>query len=307
MPTKQIGNACITINNTHQLPPNVDTTNVIYYIFGKEIAPTTGTRHLQGYVEFRKLMTYTQIKRALKNNSIHIEGRRGTQEQAIAYCKKEDPEPFIYGEPKKNGRPKGSKTTQINEELSEVVDMLNAGDSVQEIMVKEPAFYYRYKSYIEDYDHNIKDKQQKEELSNWAETVVLNPRQRELIDAIENQNDRQITWIFDPIGNTGKSFWSKYMIVKYKAIRFTNAKTADLAYAYNGEPIVIIDLSRSTRDRVNYGAIEDLKNGMLFSGKYKSKTKIFSRAPKIIILTNVRPNLSAMSRDRWDIRDWSGL
>ena len=305
MPCKQIRNACITINNTHSLPQSIDTTHIQYYIFGKERAPNTGTLHLQGYVEFKKLVSYKGIKKILNNNTIHIEERRGTQEQAINYCRKEDPTPFEFGEPKANGRPKGRKTQQIHDELHEVVDMLKQGHKPHEILLKEYGLYYRYKSFIMDYDHQCRMQQQHAKLLDWATSIFLNEKQQELLQAAQQQNDRQVTWVYDPVGNTGKTVWSKWMIVKHQAIRFENAKTTDLAHAYNGEPIVIFDFSRFVNERVNYGAIESLKNGMIFSGKYQSKSKIFPKGQKIIVLANFLPKTSAMSADRWDIRDWS--
>ena len=215
---KQIRNACITINNTHQMSTNVDTTHIKYYIFGRERAPNAGTLHLQGHVEFTRPMCYTAIKRAFDNDTIHIEQRRGTQDQAINYCRKEDKEPFEFGEPKSNGRPKGRKTLQIHEELQEVIEMVKVGATPEEILEKEPAFYYRYKSVIMDLDHKYKYQKINLENKAWALSLVLNERQKEMLQAVEQQTDRQVTWIFDKDGGSGKSWYSKYMIIMHHAI-----------------------------------------------------------------------------------------
>lgn len=58
-----------------------------YVIWGYETAPTTGTPHLQGYAELRKPMKFTSLKK-LVDEAISWHPRRGTQEQAIEYCKK---------------------------------------------------------------------------------------------------------------------------------------------------------------------------------------------------------------------------
>jgi len=58
-----------------------------YIIIGVEIAPTTGTPHLQAYGELRTRSRVATINRAL-GNRCWIESRRGTQDQAITYCKK---------------------------------------------------------------------------------------------------------------------------------------------------------------------------------------------------------------------------
>ena len=58
-----------------------------YVIIGKEICPTTGTPHLQGYGELERQRRIKSIKKM--NARMHFERRFGTQQQAIAYCKKD--------------------------------------------------------------------------------------------------------------------------------------------------------------------------------------------------------------------------
>lgn len=76
----------------------------------------SGTYHFQIYVEFTKQLTLSRIKELFDSNSIHVEPRRGTQKQAIAYCCKPDnyrglsyPDdtrvegPWFFGEAKQQG------------------------------------------------------------------------------------------------------------------------------------------------------------------------------------------------------------
>lgn len=58
-----------------------------YVVVGREIAPGTGTPHLQVYGELRTRSRMVTINRAL-GGRCHIESRRGTQSQAADYCKK---------------------------------------------------------------------------------------------------------------------------------------------------------------------------------------------------------------------------
>lgn len=60
-----------------------------YIVFGREVCPTTGRRHLQGYVEFENAKTMSAVKRCLGSDRMHLESRRGAQDQAIDYCKKD--------------------------------------------------------------------------------------------------------------------------------------------------------------------------------------------------------------------------
>lgn len=61
------------------------------YIFGKEIAPKTGTKHLQGYVEFKNQKTIITIKNNCKSLfKAHFEPAKGSLEHNYNYCSKEN-------------------------------------------------------------------------------------------------------------------------------------------------------------------------------------------------------------------------
>lgn len=72
-----------------------------YIIIGKETAKTTGTPHLQGYVELLKRTTFSSVIKQIPRG-VHIEPRRGSQKNAIDYSKK-DGDFFEVGEPKRQG------------------------------------------------------------------------------------------------------------------------------------------------------------------------------------------------------------
>lgn len=59
-----------------------------YLVIGREIAPTTQTPHLQCYCELQGQLSINRLKQILGN--VHIEARRGTGQEAAAYCKKEN-------------------------------------------------------------------------------------------------------------------------------------------------------------------------------------------------------------------------
>ncbi|KAK3092099.1 hypothetical protein FSP39_025156 [Pinctada imbricata] len=78
----------------------------------------------------------------------------------------------------------------------------------------------------------------------------------------------------------------------------TNASTADFAYEYQDERIVVFDFVRDKKSKINYGLLEQLKNGMLFSPKYMTKVKRFDPV-RICCFANFYPDFSQMSEDRW--------
>jgi len=79
---------CFTLNNytpedEAELKANTDFT---YIIYGHEVAPTTNTPHLQGYVQFAKQVSPSFVKKI--NKKIHWITANGNVEQNKKYCSK---------------------------------------------------------------------------------------------------------------------------------------------------------------------------------------------------------------------------
>lgn len=93
MTSKRSRNVCYTWNNPTLSPEDWDalarTIPYTYHIFGEENAPTTGTPHYQGYIEFSTPTTWSRIKKRLGTDEIHLEDRKGTAQQAADYCKED--------------------------------------------------------------------------------------------------------------------------------------------------------------------------------------------------------------------------
>lgn len=110
-------NWCFTLNNPTEEErsffSNFQLGDYYNYMVFQEEKGENGTTHFQGYIETREKqrMSWMQIH---FNNRAHFEPRRGTQEEAIAYCKKEDTRveggmSGEFGQPKPKGRPQGSE------------------------------------------------------------------------------------------------------------------------------------------------------------------------------------------------------
>lgn len=79
---------CFTVNNyTADDRAVVESFQDIanYVCYAPEIAPTTGTPHLQGYVDFTRARTLTQVRKL--HGLAHWEPRRGSALQARDYCR----------------------------------------------------------------------------------------------------------------------------------------------------------------------------------------------------------------------------
>lgn len=134
--------------------------------------------------------------------------------------------------------------------------------------------------------------------------ATLRSWQSALVDIIKGPVcPRKVYWCYDLAGNTGKSFMGKYLMAWHDATIFTHGKLSDMAFAYNLERVVVIDLARTQSDKLDhmYQFIENLKNGILFSPKYESGTKCFP-PPHVIVFANFEPDRSKLSEDRWFIK-----
>jgi len=151
---------------------------------------------------------------------------------------------------------------------------------------------------------------------NWAREVYMHARcramfefpsgraydwQQTLIDFFEPEADnRTVHWVYDHKGGNGKSDLTNWLLAHKNAFLVDNGKLADIAYAYDNQPIVVFDLARDTEDYCPYRAMEAFKNGRMFSSKYTSCLKQF-KPPHVIVFANYRPDTSKLSEDRWDI------
>lgn len=123
MPSRQSQNFCFTVNNWNE--NHIDELDDLschaaeYIVAGKEVAPTTQTPHLQGFIRFKEKMTLTRAI-GLIPQGFHVIMCKGNAQQNIAYCTKEDPNPFEWGKkPKTQGsgqKERWSKSRQLARE-----------------------------------------------------------------------------------------------------------------------------------------------------------------------------------------------
>lgn len=63
--------------------------DIKYVVYQREVCPSTGKKHYQGYIEFKKAICLNSVKTLFKCKC-HLERRKGTQKQAIDYCTKDE-------------------------------------------------------------------------------------------------------------------------------------------------------------------------------------------------------------------------
>lgn len=289
-------NILITINNPDDSDLlSLQSDRIQYSIYqvekGKE-----GTVHIQGYVELKQASRLTGIKKLFPR--AHIERRLGTQQQAIEYCSKEDTRiegPFEYG----TKRVSKVKSLSFREYFEKTLKPTPSLD-MDSLFTKDSLNTVVHSSKIKEYIKLEFNRRQRQALRDEFKDAILRPWQEDLISKIEMKDKRKVYFVIDYKGNNGKSWLGKYLMATKHAVVLTNSKSSDIAYCYNGEPIVCFDFARSLEGRINYSIIEQLKNGLIFSPKYKSKAKIFY-PPQVIIFMNFDPDRFALSDDRYEL------
>lgn len=116
-------------------------------------------------------------------------------------------------------------------------------------------------------------------------------------------------WVYEDIGNVGKSFLCKWLALTMDVI-LADGKKNDVFFSIATfmetkkvmPKIILLDIPREYENQINYGAIEQIKNGFIFSGKYESRQLIFS-IPHVIIFSNFSPAYHLLSMDRWNVID----
>lgn len=154
------------------------------------------------------------------------------------------------------------------------------------------------------------DYYKKEKAISFWNNFQPRPFQQKIIDIVNSEPDRRnIYYFYEYEGNTGKTMIAEYLHMFHGAI-ITGGKSSDMKHAIvrwkeivGHMPIcIIVDLARS--DKLNAEsakAIESMKNGLFFSGKYESAMVHSTIKPHIFIFANVPLEKEFFSKDRLQI------
>jgi len=268
-----------------------------------------GKKHIQGYSQFVAKKRLETIKRYFKDTTLHIEQPLGTPEQASNYCKQEKNGKFReyeeYGIINLELGIQGKRT-----DLIELRDLIKSGKRLNQIMMetednKTIHNILQYGKGLRELEYNVRQEKNKEEIKKEFENIVWKPWQKKIIDMLNNITDnRKIKWLYDELGNNGKSFLARYLLLNKDVYYITGGKQQDILFGYDGQPIIIYDLARTYSDNLEhiYTTIENFKNGQYLSTKYETQQRFF-KIPHIIIMANFMPDINKLSSDRWDIED----
>jgi len=122
--SKKFRNWTFTLNNYTDIDMKVlQYMDCRYLVYGKEIAPTTGTRHLQGYVEFKNPRHLSALRKLHGGDRCHWEVAKGDAASNFVYDTK-DQDYYERGTPKAQG---------TRSDIDLAVKLVQEGASLKEI------------------------------------------------------------------------------------------------------------------------------------------------------------------------------
>jgi len=269
-------------------------------VYQEEKCPETGRIHLQFALGFSDPKRGSWMKKNVCDKT-HWTACNGSWDDQVRYCTKEESrvEDGLNGS--WGAAPAPGKRTDLEAVHAMIKD--NAEMSVNDLRkLISDAYPGEYAKYHAGLDRMIVLNRPRPDFA----LPALRPHQQELADLLDvPADDRKIFWVYDPIGNTGKTSLMRHYLTKGKAISLSG-KVADMAHAYDGQKIVFFDLSRTSSETCSYlyDFAEKLKNGVCFSGKYDSHTKQFA-PPHVVFLANFPYPEGVWSADRKKVLQWS--
>lgn len=290
-----------------------------YICYGKEVAPTTGTPHLQGFVIFEKPRTLAGCRKL--HGASDWSPSRTSSDACRKYCSKglqskeeweslkdEGPNYGLDADVTERGNPpvfSGKRS-----DLDAVKEAIEGGASLQDIRKLHSSAFSRHRQWCVEYHNDCS-----------PVPVIpdhpLRPWQKNLEEVLDGPiDDRSIYFIVDEDGNGGKSWFSEWYRQKHPrdTIKVRPGKKADMvaaATSYGFHPrVLILDAPRSKQSRKSgsddvesalmYDFLEEMKDGEILSSKYGSYMWRFKK-PHVVVMTNIEPDMAKLSLDRYRI------
>jgi hypothetical protein len=264
-------------------------------------------------------------------NIAYLDGRKKGQERLTMLSEWFDADPadcplpswkanaFWYssGPIPSDDKPKrGSRT-----DLEAVYEDLKSGMSWSELEETHPVAVIMYQRSLSQMYSQHLQKRELMKLKKQFSTGTLRSWQETVLSKLESQNERQILWSWDTKGGCGKTWLCRLLASVKGYVYLESGPRKDLAYALSVAVEdstvagICVDLTRSfgnsdehlvTRLSPILSLAEAVKNGVVYSGKYNSKTIYFHNA-KVLIVANFAPSVEdrqkLLSLDRWDVME----
>lgn len=289
---------CFTLNNYTDDEYNAihallsDQSTVTFGIVGKETGEN-GTPHLQGFVIFKRTHRFGRV-RAKLGARCHIEQTRGSTDQNRTYCSKDGN--FVeFGTAPVQGR--RSDLESLFDWADEFQQENGRAPNARELATAFPVAFTKFPRIMET-------------IALRSPPVVLEDNALNEWQAVLNQtltqapDDRKITFVVDPAGGKGKSYFQRYMLshCSEKVQLLGVGRRDDIAHTIDiSKSIFFFNVPRDSMQYLSYPILEQLKDRCVFSPKYQSVMKIMCNKCHVVVFSNEQPDMNKMSQDRYNI------
>lgn len=141
----------------------------------------------------------------------------------------------------------------------------------------------------------------------WPESKMPEWQQQMITKFNQPPGDRKMIWIYDPIGNNGKTKFIKYLVYKKDAVGLAYGHSTDvlnLVSKLDNKRIYAWNLTRSKPANLSeldlYSAMESVKDGFFINLKYETK-QVLMNPPHVMVCANHKPRAEQISIDRWEL------
>lgn len=290
-------NWCFTVNNYDEdnlllLRETAKLPCTRYIVFQQETG-TEQTNHIQGYISLKSQQRLNKLKE-LVGDRAHLEVAKGSPEQNRDYCSKT--ETAQAGTLEEYGDLPISKQGKRND-IAELIESVKDGQfNLKRLRDEHPDVCAKYPRFVREI---VQDHQPLPEV----EEHVLHTWQKDLESTLsENPNNRDVIFVVDDIGNSGKTWFAKHYCKSHEDAQYMEpGKKADMAYALETtKRVLFINVTRQQVEHIQYSFIESVKDGLVFSPKYESGMKYLPKM-HVVVLMNQEPDMTLLSKDRYKI------
>jgi hypothetical protein len=257
-----------------------------WFLYGREICPTTGRTHLQGMASSSKsAIRWTDMI----GNPNYWTAKCKDPIASIAYCSKSFKKGGSITE--KGIRPvfELSKRTTIRFRAKDYKDM--SEEQMEEL----------------DGSQYLTAKKVKKEQAKMVKKVAspfpeqFYPWQEKLLKDTAQHTPRRIIFIVDLKGNSGKTVFSGWLGTQPGYDYLSIGKKEDILFSAEiSSHTFLMDVARSEVAYINYALLEKLKDGYWVVGKYEGKRSTGGKK-NLVVLMNSFPDSSKLSEDRYEV------
>lgn len=300
-------NWCFTLFTNEE--PTWDPATMQLLVYQLELCPTTNNRHWQGTVEFIGRHLRDPARRLLYPTDpslrFYCAPRKKSRGAAVGYaCLRTKLGVVLEEEPRYYPNEYTCKGDSDQGKRNDIHDFRDAARernlNRHDMLENYPLMLAKYPRFVTTTINHYRERR--------LPILGFTPRktwQSDLISLVGSVSDnRSVHWYWSHSGGVGKSTLASYLVERCNAHCVDGGKFGDIYYSYlqsDFPPVFIVDWPRNKEIATfPYTVLESLKNGRFLNTKYEAQMCRFN-PPHVIIFANEKPDMAALSADRWNI------